>query len=43
LDAVLKAYEELSIKPQKERLAATIKRVGELQFFSKVEKYKSDF
>ena len=31
---------DLSIKPQKERLAHTIKRVGELDFFNKVEELK---
>ncbi len=39
-DAVFDTYNELSIKPQKERLAHTIKRVGELDFFNKVEELK---
>lgn len=42
LDAVFEIYNELSIKPQKERLAHTIKRVGDLYFFNRVEKYKSE-
>lgn len=41
LEAVFEIYNELSIKPQKERLAHTIKRVGDLYFFNKVEEYKS--
>lgn len=40
LEAVFEVYNELSIKPQKERLAHTIKRVGDLDFFNKVEEYK---
>ena len=39
-EAVFNTYNELSIKPQKERLAHTIKRVGELDFFNMVEKLK---
>ena len=39
-DAVFETYNDLSIKPQKERLAHTIKRVGELDFFNKVEELK---
>ena len=42
LEAVFEIYNELSIKPQKERLAHTIKRVGDLYFFNRVEKYKSE-
>ena len=41
LEAVFKTYNELSIKPQKERLAHTIKRVGDLYFFKRVEEYLS--
>ena len=41
LEAVFEIYNELSIKPQKERLAHTIKRVGDLYFFNRVEEYKS--
>ena len=40
LEAVFETYNELSINPQKERLAHTIKRVGDLDFFNKVEEYK---
>ena len=40
LEAVFEVYNDLSIKPQKERLAHTIKRVGDLDFFNKVEEYK---
>ena len=40
LEAVFEIYNELSIKPQKERLAHTIKRVGDLYFFNRVEEYK---
>ena len=39
LEAVFEVYNELSIKPQKERLAHTIKRVGDLYFFKKVDEY----
>lgn len=42
LEAVFETYNQLSIKPQKERLAHTIKRVGDLYFFNKVEEYKSN-
>ena len=42
LEAVFEIYNELSIKPQKERLAHTIKRVGDLYFFNRVEDYKSN-
>ena len=40
LEAVFEIYNELSIKPQKERLASTIKRVGDLYFFNRVEEFK---
>ncbi len=40
LEAVFEIYNELSIKPQKERLAHTIQRVGDLYFFNRVEEYK---
>ena len=42
LEAVFETYNELSIKPQKERLAQTIKRVGDLHFFNKIEEYKNE-
>ena len=40
LDAVLEVYNELSIKPQKERLAHTIERVSDVYFLEKVDEYK---
>ena len=40
LDAVLEVYNKLSIKPQKERLAHTIKRVSDVYFLEKVDEYK---
>lgn len=40
LEAVMEVYNQLAIKPQKERLAQTIKRVSELYFFEKVDEYK---
>ncbi len=42
LEAVFEIYNELSIKPQKERLAHTIQRVGDLYFFNMVEEYKKN-
>ena len=42
LESVFNVYNELSIKPQKERLAHTIKRVGDLYFFKKVDEYKQN-
>ncbi len=40
LEAVLEVYNELSIKPQKERLADTIERVSDVYFLKKVDEYK---
>ena len=40
LDAVFEVYNKLSKKPQRERLATTIKRVTPIKFFNEVEKLK---
>ncbi|MDO5848001.1 MAG: Coenzyme F420 hydrogenase/dehydrogenase, beta subunit C-terminal domain [Methanobrevibacter sp.] len=38
ISKVIKTYNRLAIKPQKERLAATMKRIGQAQFMEEVKK-----
>lgn len=38
ISKVIKTYNKLAIKPQKERLAATMKRIGQAQFMEEVKK-----
>ncbi|MCQ2970542.1 MAG: Coenzyme F420 hydrogenase/dehydrogenase, beta subunit C-terminal domain [archaeon] len=40
LDAVFEVYNKHAKNPQRERLASTIKRIGQLNFFNEVEKVK---
>lgn len=41
LNAVFYMYNKYSIKPQKERLADTMKRIGEIKFLNEVQEYKN--
>ena len=38
IDAVLKTYNKLAIKPQRERLGTCMKRIGEVEFMNEVNK-----
>ena len=38
IEATIKVYNKYGRKPQKERVAATMKRIGELKFMDEVKK-----